>query len=287
MKQLIRDLVPPFLWRTLSKLWHMLGTPCSHPDKIQEYEYMPQGWQTAQTNPKIKGWNVPEVLEAYKAKWPNFVQSLEEKRPFGLPPDSCESHHPDVTYHNAIMSYAYALTLASRQKDSLSLLDWGGCLGHYYLISKSLLPDVDMDYHCKDVPVLTEYGRTLLPHAHFYTDESCLTRKYDLVLVSASLHYSEDWRSTLKGLAQATGAYLFVSSLPVVQKSPSYVFIQRPYQYGYNTEYLGWCLNRQEFLGFAATVGLALVREFIIGYRPFIYRAPEQDEYRGFLFCLK
>ena len=43
-------------------------------------------------------------------------------------------------------------------------------------------------------------------------------------------------------------------------------------------------LNREEFLTCADAIGLKLVREFIVGHRPLIYRAPEQNEYRGFLF---
>jgi hypothetical protein len=60
--------------------------------------------------------------------------------------------------------------------------------------------------------------------------------------------------------------------------------VQRAYKYGYNTEYLGWCFNRQEFLQAARANNLELVREFIFDYNPKVYRAPEQLDFRGFLF---
>jgi putative methyltransferase (TIGR04325 family) len=167
------------------------------------------------------------------------------------------------------------------------MLDWGGAIGHYYLISQKLLPDLQIDYHCKDVPVLAEYGRSLFPQAHFYTDQTCLERKYDFVLVSGSFQYFQDWASSLKKLARATGEYLFVTRLPIVQQAPSYVMVQRPYDYGYNTEYLGWCLNRNEFLKQTENLGLKLVREFIAQESPYVTLAPEQPEYRGFLFYLQ
>ena len=72
--------------------------------------------------------------------------------------------------------------------------------------------------------------------------------------------------------------------LPSVLHANSYAFVQRPYVYGYNTEYLGWCLNRDEFLQQASSAGMRLVREFVTGEQPFIDNAPEQCLYRGFLF---
>ncbi|GAH08903.1 unnamed protein product, partial [marine sediment metagenome] len=39
-----------------------------------------------------------------------------------------------------------------------------------------------------------------------------------------------------------------------------------------------------DFLGCAEAAGLKLIREFIYGYRPLVYKAAEQNEYRGYLF---
>jgi hypothetical protein len=75
-----------------------------------------------------------------------------------------------------------------------------------------------------------------------------------------------------------------VTRLPIVHQAPSYVMVQRPYQYGYNTEYLGWCLNRAEFLQCAQKTGLKLIREFVVEQLPPVHRAPEQPEHWGFLF---
>jgi putative methyltransferase (TIGR04325 family) len=183
------------------------------------------------------------------------------------------------------MCFGYVLVLAHAGQPKLSMLDWGGGLGHYLLLAQTLSPGVEVDYHCKDVPLLVAEGKRMLPEATFYSDDSCLARRYDLVLASGSMHYDSDWRHVLSGLAAATVRYLFVTRLPVIHVAASYVFIQRPYRYGYNTEYLGWCLNRNEFLEEAGKVGLHLVREFVTGERPAIEGAPEQCEYRGYLFA--
>jgi putative methyltransferase (TIGR04325 family) len=281
VKPIIRDLTPPLIWRTLSRLRSLQA---GIGKKYIEWEYVPEGWEALKTDPNIKGWNVGSVLEAYKANWQTFLKSLEGTLPFGISPESGSENRTNLMFHNLMMTYAYVLSLSTRNKSSISMLDWGGGIGHYYLLSQKLVPDLEIDYHCKDVPILAEYGHSLFPQAHFYTDETCLERKYDFVLVSTSLQYSEDWASTLKGLAQATGGYIFVTRLPILHHAPSFVIVQRPYEYGYNTEYLGWCLNRNEFLKLAENLGLKLVREFIAQESPPVTLAPEQPEYWGFLF---
>jgi hypothetical protein len=59
--------------------------------------------------------------------------------------------------------------------------------------------------------------------------------------------------------------------------------VQRPYRYGYRTEYLSWCLRRDELLRATASQGARLVREFVHGFKPPVAGAPEPPEYRSFL----
>lgn len=280
IKPTVKRLTPPVLWDLVmwlkngrGRIWHK-----------EEWEYVPEGWAAAESDPAIRGWNVEAILEAYRRKWPEFLRSLESTKPFGLSPEAIVPGDFDLVYHNTIMCFGYALARAARRKNLVSMLDWGGGIGHYLLIARRLLPEVEFRYHCKDVPVLAAYGQKLFPEATFISDDSCLAATYDFVLASTSLHYSPDWRSVLAGLAKATAGFLLITRLPIVLAAESYVFVQRPYHYGYDTEYLGWSLNRREFLEAAAESGLALEREFVTGEQPHILRAPEQCRYRAFLF---
>jgi putative methyltransferase (TIGR04325 family) len=280
MKQLIKDLIPPLIWRGLRQAKFNL---INKQDSL-EWEYIPEGWKAADKNPKIKGWNVESVLEAYKANWSKFLQNLEGTLPFGISPESDSEERTNIAFQNIIMTYAYALSTASRNKESLSILDWGGGIGHYYLISQKLIPNLPIDYSCKDVPILAEYGQCLFPEARFYSNDDYLENQYDLVIASSSLQYDRDWKVTLGKLAHSTKKYLFINRLPTVDKHDSFVIIQRPYQYGYNTEYLGWCLNRHELISIAASLELKLIRQFINQESPVVHNAPEQVQYYGFLF---
>ena len=101
-------------------------------------------------------------------------------------------------------------------------------------------------------------------------------------MASNCLHYSEDWQRACS--ASAGQHYQYTGDRPAVAHASSFVFAQRLYGYGCNTEYLGLCLNRAEFLEWETRLGVRLMREFVYGCRSPVHGAPEQNEYRGALF---
>jgi putative methyltransferase (TIGR04325 family) len=248
-----------------------------------EWEYCPEGWRTL--DPRIKGWNVEAVVEAQKRTWPEFVRLVESRGPLGINHTDLVPSARSHIAHNLVLSFGYVLARAAHGKDTVSFLDWGGGIGHYAVFARALLPDARVEYFCKDVPLLCAGGREVLPDATFFErEEDARGRSYDLAMASGSLHYSQDWRATLGLLAGVTERYVYVTRLPVVREAASFVVVQRPYGCGYDTEYLGWFLNRDEFLAGARQAGLELEREFLIDERPKVHHAPEQAEYGGFLF---
>jgi len=257
--------------------------PADIPLASPEFEYIPNGWEYLHDHPGIKGWDVEDILQVYLKQWEPFVEMAQSVGPLSGIHESVLAK-VSIEGHNSIMIFAYSLALAAHRRTNLSMLDWGGGIGHYYLIAKALMPMIDIEYHCKDTPMLSSYGQELFQEACFYFDDSCLNRQYDFVLASGSLQYSQNWSATFSRLADATDGYLLVTRLPIVKTVPSYVFIQRPYLHMYNTEYLAWCLNREEFISCVQETGLQLVREFLVGDNHPVHNAPEKCEYYGFLF---
>ena len=254
--------------------------------RFREWEYVPEGWARERTDPAIKGWDEEAVVDAYREKLPAYAAAIAGPGPIGLPTSAAfRDAVPGVKDQNIVLGYAYALALASRNRDTVSILDWGGGAGLFFLLGRALLPpEVAIDYHCKDLPGLCAYGGEALPEAHFHEDDACLDRRYDLVVASSALQYGEHWRPVLGGLAGAAGSYLYLARVPVVLGSPSFVVLQRAQRYGLGTEFLSWVFNRDELLEAASGSGLELVRELVFGERSDIHGSPEQDETRGFLF---
>ena len=253
-------------------------------EQLIQFEFVPNGWRYLDTHPSVKGWESIEILNVYKDKWSDYVSRLEETTPVSFTPESPSNSIGDLISQNTIMVFAYSLALSARGHKKISMLDWGGSIGHYYLLARALLPGVEIEYSCKDVPMIADFGQKLLPNVSFYSDDTCLSKHYDFVLASGSLQYSKDWEKVLEGLARATKRNLLITRFPVLEQHSQFVFIQRAYSYGYNTEYLAWCINRDLFLMHAEDLNLHLVREFVIGDDHEIHNAPEQPKYLGFLF---
>lgn len=275
-RRLLGQLLPPIVAEPLRRtlLRNRAG---------QEWQYRPRGWPM--DDPQIHGWDTESVAEAQLARWPAFVRSVDKVGPFGLSNEAAGPVEGDYATHNTIMSFGYVLARAAHGRDRLSMLDWGGGIGHYYVYAEALLPEVAVDYHCRDLSKLVAAGRQVLPTATFHSnDESAFARRYDLVLASSSLQYSRHWRQTFARLASVADPYLYVTRQPFVATAPSFVVVQRPHRHGYLTEYPGWFLNRGEFLDEACALGLTLQREFLIDERPYVPGAPEEANYRGFLF---
>ena len=247
-----------------------------------EWEYVPEGWSRP-----VRGWDVQGVAAAYRRRWPEFVAALGGAGTLGVAHEVPEGRPvvvDDPGWHDVVMTFGYVLARAARGVERLSLLDWGGGPGHYYVLARALLPEAELDYHSRDLPLLAVLGRELLPEAQFHDEDSCLERSYDLVLASDSLQYSEDLPAMLARLAAAARPWLFVAQLPVAREADSFVVLQRPYGYGYETEYLGWVVNRGELLRAAADSGLVLERELLAPGRIDAEGAPERPvEQRSFL----
>jgi putative methyltransferase (TIGR04325 family) len=277
-------ILPPALTKVGSRLLHTRMVHRFAPGMRPEWEIIPGGWSV--NSKSTEGWNVDSVAATQLQKWPQFLRLAQEAGSLGI---NHEGPSPltneSLRSHNVVMSYGHALSVAAAQKRRLTLLDWGGGAGHYEVFSRALRPDLQLEYHCRDVPVLCGIGRQLLPHATFHErDEDALARSYDLAMASGSLHYSQDWKKTARNLAEVSAPYLFLTRLPSVRTSPAFVAVQRPHAVGYHTEYAGWVFNRDELIEHFTQIGMKLSREYLIGEGPAIYGAPEQPAYLGFLF---
>jgi putative methyltransferase (TIGR04325 family) len=247
------------------------------------WEYVPDGWGSRKH--VVRGWNAESVAAVESEKWADFARLVAENGTLGVSHEARRSGRHDYGAHNTIMAFAYVLALAARRRERISVLDWGGGLGHYYLLARAVVPDLELDYHCKDFTHMCRLGRELLPEVHFHdTVEGVRGKRYDLVIASSSLHYSENWREVASDLVAMTGSYLFITRMPIVLRSRSFVVVQRPHGLNYRTEYFGWFLNRGELVDTLQALGMTMLREFLIDERPFVHRAPEQCEYRGFLW---
>lgn len=271
-RQFIFDWVPPAAIRAIKSLLDI--------KRQAPYEFIAYEWPL---DMQLSGWQANSVNETRERTWDKFLQFMEGRGPLGISEnDLLFPEYISINVHNLYLSFGYCLALACHNRQVLTILDWGGATGNYYIISKKLMPAVKFDYHCADLPAVCEIGRKLLPEVVFYESETWQKMHYDFAFSSSSLQYLKDWRPTVRALVKSANRYMYITRMPFVITGKSFVMLQRVKEYG--TEYLGWVLNRQEFIQFVEQHGMKLVREFVNHSGPRIKGAPEQNLYMGFLF---
>jgi putative methyltransferase (TIGR04325 family) len=232
-----------------------------------------------------EGWNHDSIVAAQRQKWPAFIEALQGAGPLGVAHEAEVPGRFDVGAQNTLLAFAYVLARLAHARSALKLLDWGCGLGHYAHMARTLAPDVNIDYVGKDLPKLIDAARVLNPGDRFFSeDQSTFAERADLVMASGSLHYSHDWRATLAQLAACATDSLYLARVPIVERHPSYVVVQRPHRWGYHTEYVGWFLNRPALIEAVEALGFTLEREFLSHESPHLEGVPEQCKYRGFWF---
>jgi putative methyltransferase (TIGR04325 family) len=272
MRRVLHDWLPPAISRLLRRMHRGKQEP--------EWEVALDGWNTP-----TRGWNVDSVASVQARRWPAYIGAIAGTGPFTIPHETDTGHIADITGHNAAMMLGYVLLLVSSGRKKLSVLDWGGGLGHYAPLARALAPGVELDYSVWDVPLAAAAGRAIGQNVRFIESrKDALSGRYDLVIASSSLWYEPDWRSAASDLARC-GDYVYLTRMAFVSDTPSFTAIQRPLRgASYMTEYICWIFNRDEFVSHVSGSGMELVREFLMEDGPLIRGAREQPVYRGFLF---
>lgn len=287
MNPIIKSLLPPALVTAARSVKTSLFPANNEPPEFAAILAGESAWDG-----RYNGWSHQSIADAQRQKWPTFLSSLEGTEPFGWAHEAPLAaikpgrQRTDVAEHNTIMSFAYALGRAAVGNDaSLSVLDWGGGVGHYCAYARKLYPELKLDYTVKDFTALCATGHELVPQARFLSDDDAVfDRPYDLVFVSGSLQYSRDLYAILGKICDGTSKWLLVTRTPFIEQNEEFVFTQRAHRFGYMAEFPAWFVNRGKFLKFVTSRGLRMDREFLLGDYIGVPNAPEQCVHRGFLF---
>lgn len=243
-------------------------------------EYAPRGWDTP-LDREERGWSAPRVVEEERRKWNEYARLVGGTGPLGFSHEASLAGDDNILFHNLNYTFGYAVMRAAWGRDRVSVLDWGGGLGHYYLLARSFLPrELELEYHCRDLPALVAVGRELAPQVVWHEDDTCLGRRYDLVVVSGSLQYCREWKQFLARLRQSVGSYLLLTRTPVVSGAPTFVAVQR----AYGTKMLHQQFNQGELLRELERLGFMMIREIALGDPVCIKNAPEDALLKGWLF---
>ena len=240
-----------------------------------EWEYIGGSWPSPRM---YRGWNVQSVVERQRSGWADVAQSRLGTGPLA-DGDLVRTQHVDEL----------GLCLGpGRRWDKKGSLFWtgAGALGS----TGCLHAPFTRERRSTTSVATSLYWQTLVDDClamrpFMTTTKMRCRRTYDFVTASSSLQYVRELARTAgRPRTRRPRACLLITRQPFVDEVRSFVVVQRPHLYGYDTEYPGWVLNKRRFPGRGHDVGMRQVREFVTGERPYVARAPEQPVYRGFLF---
>ena len=274
LKLLIKSLLPPIILEAVRVIRRRTSR------SGYRLFYAPRGWSTPLPPRSELLYESAKVINEERENW---APVIGRARRGSLPLASTDAGANPATVcgdHNAYMTFGYVAALAARHRSSLSILDYGGNLGYFQSLAKGLLRDVQLDYHCKELPAMMRAGRELHPDVTWHVDDACLDDNYDLVMFNASLQYLQPWREMLARASRASRGYVYVTDLSVITRAPSYVAIQ--HYVGATMHYA--VINRDDLTSAFRDANLHLVREFWVGdHMPIEGGAPEQPAYFGAL----
>jgi hypothetical protein len=94
------------------------------------WEYLADHWP--QNDRRSVSWDDSSVVQTMLDNWDAYKRAVEGTARLAITSYSTDAH--DSNTHSILMAYGYVLVRAAWSKDSLSVLDWGGALGHYAVI---------------------------------------------------------------------------------------------------------------------------------------------------------
>jgi putative methyltransferase (TIGR04325 family) len=262
-KRVIKSIVPPLLWEMGKDLKRRLLTSVDH------FAFAPDGWSTRLPAGATSDdyWN--RFIARERLICEALIARVQARDPVSV-----------LTGDMKEVLFGYVLALVARHRQTVTVLDYGGNLGDYYWLGKALVPDVELDYHCKELPLVAEAGRQITPAVTWHTGDACLDQTYDLVMFSSSLHCLQNWQDVLRRASRSARCYLLLSDVPTVRRVPAFVVTQR----SGGMTHLQYQLNRSEIVATVERAGLRLLREFDMGPHPRVANTPEQSTCVGWLF---
>jgi putative methyltransferase (TIGR04325 family) len=264
LKELLKALVPARAWDALRKTW-ILASP-----ERDSFRVAPDGWSTTISAAEWDDARWLEYLGRDAAELQDLIECVRRGERI------CAPNAEGQGFYDA---FATSLRLALGTQSSIGVLDYGGNLGDYYWLARSLHPAVAFDFHVKELPAVVSHGRSLSNEITWHTTDDVLRSSFDMVMSVSVLEYLRDWRSVVSRMAQAARSHLFLSVIPNVPDD-GYVAVQR--ERGREMHYE--VIDRTDLLAIVRANGFDLEREFNLAQHPPIYGARQQPTLDGWLF---
>lgn len=283
VKSIIREITPPFLWHLAKQVIQPKNTdPVNRNGEAKtQHEFE---WASPTQSRQPIGYVESSLIEFPTHMFPEIMSVIEGPQPYGCKLGELQGESM-LYWHQQAFPFAYAIGRCLPLEHPLKILDWGGGLGVYRHLTRTLYPDLSIEYHIHELPEFSKRGADFTPDAHFHSVSSEWENdRFDLVMASGALQYAPDWKRLLKQLADVTGRWMYLSRIPILlQETEPRVVLHRYRAFGNENDVLFHIFSRSGLLQTIESLGLRLVREFIGAEEIVVHPDGHRIPFRGYL----
>lgn len=275
LKATVRRLLPTALVRRINS-WRGIEDP-------NEMPYAPGGWPME--DPSEATWGSEVAAEHYEKHWESFLQGIKAPGPLGMANRRQLAHGGHVFANHLFLAYGYVLARMTHRRSEFSILDWGGSLGQYALLTERLIPDVQVSFYNKDLPGLRIAAEKFSPMVTYFDhDDQFADQTFDLVIASGALQYTRDWQGVLGRLTKAARQGLYLGRVPTSFAERAFVTLPQVAFYAQPKRIPMWIFSHDELIATIEKQGFKLEMEFITSEGLKVKNGPAQAEMRGYWF---
>ncbi|SRR5258706_3758426 len=213
IKTVIKWIVPPILLLPFRRGYRPDGTTSWHRGDFP-------GW--AEAVAAAKGYQAPNIMDIQRGAMRKVRDGKAVYERDSVLFDDIEYFFPTL---------AALLLIASRNGNSLSVLDFGGALGSSYYQNRGMLSHLArLSWHVVEQPHFVSAGQEEFQNEHlrFFPTiaESCAAGHPDVVLLSSVLQYLEKPWDLLAQIAARKPEYILVDRTPVLDGGRERIVVQ-------------------------------------------------------------
>lgn len=238
---MLKNLIPPFLYS-------------AYVESRKKYGYFGEYKNWNEARAKSSGYDSSEIIEKVKNS------ALKVKR------GEAAYERDSVLFSKTEANWNMLgplLLIASENKNSLSVLDFGGSLGTSYYQNSPFMSHVDLKWTIIEQPKFVEYGKKYFEDEtlKFFDNPDEYKNKPDVVILSSSLQYLETPYQTLEKIVSTGVKYILINKTPFSEKTYDIVTVQKIPSHIYAASYPSWIFSLSKFFDFMASKKYRLLSE--------------------------
>lgn len=238
---MLKNLIPPFLYS-------------AYVESRKKYGYFGEYKNWNEARAKSSGYDSSEIIEKVKNS------ALKVKR------GEAAYERDSVLFSKTEANWNMLgplLLIASENKNSLSVLDFGGSLGTSYYQNSPFMSHVDLKWTIIEQPKFVEYGKKYFEDEtlKFFDNPDEYKNKPDVVILSSSLQYLETPYQTLEKIVSTGVKYILINKTPFSEKTYDIVTVQKIPSHIYEASYPSWIFSLNKFFDFMASKKYRLLSE--------------------------